>query len=64
MSRRWGLVLSCLLVIGTWVAPSAAKAADGIVITSTAVYDVRPDDGIAVVTATVSATNVTPDTTV
>jgi hypothetical protein len=62
MSRRWGLVLGCLLVIGTSAAPPSARAADGIVITSTAIYDVRPDEGIAVVTVNVAATNVTPDT--
>lgn len=61
MNRRWGLVLGCLLVVGAWAAPSAATAADGIIITSTAVYDVRPDDGTAVVTVNVAATNVTPD---
>lgn len=62
MSRRWGLVLACLMVVGASVAPSPAAAANGIVITSTAVYDVRPDEGIAVVTVNVAATNVTPDT--
>jgi hypothetical protein len=61
MSRRWGLVLGSLLVIGAVAAPSAANAANGIVITSTAVYDVRPDDGIVVVTVDVAATNVMPD---
>ena len=61
MSRRWGFVLGCLLVIGAYVAPPAANAADGIVITSTAVYDIRPDDGTAVVTVDVAATNVTPE---
>ncbi len=61
MSRRWGFVLGCLLVIGACVAPPAAAAADGIIITSTAVYDIRPDDGTAVVTVNVAATNVTPD---
>ena len=62
MTRRWGLVLGCLLAIGAWVSPPPATAANGIVITSTAVYDVRPDEGIAVVTVNVAATNVTPDT--
>ena len=62
MTRRWGLVLGCLLAIGAWVAPPPAVAANGIVITSTAVYDVRPDEGMAVVTVNVAATNVTPDT--
>jgi len=61
MSRRWGFVLGCLLVVGGWVAPSAAVAANGIVVTSTAVYDVRPDDGIVVVTVDLAATNVMPD---
>ena len=62
MNRRWGLVLGCLLFIGTWVAPSEATAADGIVVTSAAVYDVRPDEGFALVTVNVTATNVTPET--
>ena len=62
MSRRWGLVLACLLVIAAWVAPPPATAANGIVITSTAVYDVRPEEGVAVVTVDVAATNVSPDT--
>ena len=61
MTRRWGLVLGCLLAIGAWVAPPPAVAANGVIITSTAVYDVRPDEGIAVVTVDVAATNVTPD---
>lgn len=62
MSRRWGLVLPCLLVIATWASPPAATAANGIVVTSSAVYEVRPDEGIAVVTVDVAATNVTPNT--
>jgi hypothetical protein len=62
MARRWGLALACLLVIGGVAAPPPARAANGIVINSSAVYDVRPSEGVAIVSVDVAATNVTPDT--
>jgi hypothetical protein len=56
------MVLAAITIICGWLGPGEARAADGLVVTSTAVYDVRPADGIAVVTVNVAATNVTPDT--
>ncbi|HEX7225068.1 MAG TPA: hypothetical protein VF367_05775 [Candidatus Limnocylindria bacterium] len=63
MDRRLGVLVACLVVLASGAAaPRMARAADGLVITSDAVYEVRPDDGVIAVTVNVAATNVTPDT--
>ena len=62
MDRRRGAVVACLLIAVGWFAPPPAHAADGLIISSSAIYDVRPEEGRAVVTVNLAATNVTPDT--
>lgn len=59
--RLLALIVGAFVLTG-WLPPSPAQAADGLAIGTNAVYDVRPGDGIAIVTVNVVATNVTPDT--
>jgi hypothetical protein len=63
MSRVTGFLLACLLAAGSLALSSAPAAADdGLSITSQAVYEIRPDERLAVVTVNLAVTNLTPDT--
>jgi len=59
---RASLAIACALSGLAAVSPSGVRAADGLIVTSDSVYEVRPDEGRVAVTIDAVATNVTPDT--
>ena len=56
------LPLALALIGLAGLVPQPARAADGMIVTSHARYDVRPDEGLVVVTIDATATNVTAPT--
>jgi hypothetical protein len=56
------LLLAIALAVVTGVIPQSAFAADGMIVTSHTRYEVRPDEGLVIVTIEASATNVTAPT--
>lgn len=63
MNRRLAVLVACLVILAAGMtAPSVARGADGLIVTSQAVYEVRPEEQRIDVIVNVAATNVTPDT--